>query len=110
RTLLELGGNNGVIVMNDANLDLALRGALFGAVGTAGQRCTSVRRLFLQRGIAAEITQKLKSTYSQIPVGNPMDESTLMGPLIDRGSVQAMQNALQTIRSQGGEILVGGDD
>ena len=60
RTLLELGGNNGVIVMNDANLDLALRGALFGAVGTAGQRCTSVRRLFLQRGIAGEMTQKLQ--------------------------------------------------
>jgi aldehyde dehydrogenase (NAD+) len=110
RTLLELGGNNGVIVMNDANLDLALRGALFGAVGTAGQRCTSIRRLFLQRGIAAEMTQKLKAAYAQIRVGNPLDESTLMGPLIDRGSVEAMRNALQRIRAEGGEILFGGQE
>jgi aldehyde dehydrogenase (NAD+) len=110
RTLLELGGNNGVIVMNDANLDLALRGALFGAVGTAGQRCTSIRRLFLQRGISAEMTQKLKAAYAQIRVGNPLDESTLMGPLIDRGSVEAMRNALQRIRTEGGEILFGGQE
>src|SRR6202795_999590 len=110
RTLLELGGNNGVIVMNDANLDLALRGALFGAVGTAGQRCTSIRRLFLQRGISGEMTQKLKAAYAQIRVGNPLDESTLMGPLIDRGSVEAMRNALQRIRTEGGEILFGGQE
>jgi aldehyde dehydrogenase (NAD+) len=110
RTLLELGGNNGVIVMNDANLDLALRGALFGAVGTAGQRCTSVRRLFLQRGIAAEMTQKLKAAYAQIRVGNPLDEATLMGPLIDRGSVEAMQQGLERIRVEGGEILCGGEE
>jgi aldehyde dehydrogenase (NAD+) len=110
RTLLELGGNNGVIVMNDANLDLALRGALFGAVGTAGQRCTSVRRLFLQRGIAAEMTQKLKAAYAQIRVGNPLDEATLMGPLIDRGSVEAMQQGLERIRVEGGEILFGGEE
>jgi len=109
RTLLELGGNNGVIVMNDANPDLALRGALFGAVGTAGQRCTSVRRLYLQRGIAAEMTQKLKAAYAQIRVGNPLDEATLMGPLIDAGSVETMQKALQRIRAEGGEILFGGE-
>ena len=110
RTLLELGGNNGLIVMNDANLDLALRGALFGAVGTAGQRCTSVRRLFLQRGIAAEMTLKLKAAYAQIRVGNPLDEATLMGPLIDLGSVEGMRNALQRIRAEGGEILFGGQE
>jgi aldehyde dehydrogenase (NAD+) len=110
RTLLELGGNNGLIVMNDANLDLALRGALFGAVGTAGQRCTSVRRLFLQRGIAADMTQKLKAAYAQIRVGNPLDEATLMGPLIDLGSVEGMRNALQRIRAEGGEILFGGQE
>ena len=110
RTLLELGGNNGVIVMNDANLDLALRGALFGAVGTAGQRCTSVRRLFLQRGIAREMTAKLKAAYAQIRVGNPLDEATLMGPLIDVGSVESMRNALQRIRAEGGEILFGGQE
>ena len=110
RALLELGGNNGVIVMNDANLDLAVRAVLFGAAGTAGQRCTSIRRLFLQRGIAAEITAKLKSAYEQIRIGDPLDESTLMGPLIDRAAVDAMQAALTRIRAEGGEILFGGDD
>jgi len=109
RTLLELGGNNGVIVMNDANLDLALRGSLFGAVGTAGQRCTSVRRLFLQRGIAEEITRKLQAAYSHIRIGNPLDEKTLMGPLIDRQAVEAMQSALARIRSEGGEVIYGGE-
>ncbi len=110
RTLLELGGNNGVIVMNDANLDLAARAVVFGAAGTAGQRCTSIRRLFLQRGIAADLTARLKSAYAQIRIGNPLDESTLMGPLIDRAAVEAMQAALVRIRAQGGEILYGGDD
>jgi aldehyde dehydrogenase (NAD+) len=109
RTLLELGGNNGVIVMNDANLDLAVPAVLFGAVGTAGQRCTSVRRLFLQRGIASEMIARLKSAYSQIRIGDPLEESTLMGPLIDQQAVDAMQSALERIRAQGGEIIQGGD-
>ena len=73
RTLLELGGNNGVIVMDDANLDLALRAVLFGAIGTAGQRCTSIRRLFLQRGIAARFIEMLKAAYAQVPIGDPLD-------------------------------------
>jgi aldehyde dehydrogenase (NAD+) len=110
RTLLELGGNNGVIVMNDANLDLALRGALFGAVGTAGQRCTSIRRLFLQRGIAPEMTRKLQAAYSHIRIGDPADEKTLMGPLIDRQAVEAMQAALARIQAEGGEIIYGGEE
>jgi len=110
RTLLELGGNNGVIVMNDANLDLAARAVVFGAAGTAGQRCTSIRRLFLQRGIAADLTARLKAAYAQIRIGNPLDPSTLMGPLIDRAAVDAMQAALARIRAEGGEILSGGDD
>ena len=109
RTLLELGGNNGVIVMNDANLDLALRGSLFGAVGTAGQRCTSVRRLFLQYGIAEAMTRKLQSAYGHIRIGNPMDEKTLMGPLIDRQAVEAMQAALTRIKAEGGEVIYGGE-
>jgi aldehyde dehydrogenase (NAD+) len=110
RTLLELGGNNGIIVMNDANLDVALRAVLFGAVGTAGQRCTSLRRLFMQRGIAEQLSGRLKSAYAQISVGDPEDEKTLVGPLIDRAAVEAMQNALQRIRSEGGEIILGGED
>jgi aldehyde dehydrogenase (NAD+) len=110
RTLLELGGNNGVIVMNDANLDLALRGAVFGAVGTTGQRCTSVRRLFLQRGIAARFTAMLQAAYQQVRVGDPLDENTLMGPLIDRDAVTTMTRALNLIQQQGGELIQGGED
>jgi aldehyde dehydrogenase (NAD+) len=110
RTLLELGGNNGTIVMNDANLDLALRAVLFGAVGTAGQRCTSLRRLFMQKGVAGLLTARLKSAYAQISVGDPVDEKTLVGPLIDRYAVEAMQNALHRIRAEGGEIIFGGED
>jgi aldehyde dehydrogenase (NAD+) len=110
RTLLELGGNNGIIVMNDANLDLALRAVLFGAVGTAGQRCTSLRRLFMQNGIAGQLSARLKLAYSQISIGDPVDEKTLVGPLIDRAAVEAMQNALQRIRAEGGEIVFGGEE
>ena len=110
RTLLELGGNNGLIVMDDANLDLALRAVLFGAIGTAGQRCTTVRRLFLQSGIAARFLAMLTPAYSQVRVGNPMEEGTLMGPLIDRGAVGQMMTALDTIHQQGGEVISGGHD
>jgi len=110
RTLLELGGNNGVIVMNDANLDLALRAVLFGAVGTAGQRCTSIRRLFLQRGIAEELTRRLQSAYGRIRIGDPLDETTLMGPLIDRDAVAMMRAALERIRAEGGEVIYGGEE
>ena len=109
RTLLELGGNNGVIVMNDANLDLTLRAVLFGAVGTAGQRCTSIRRLFLQSGIAAEMTRKLLAAYGQIRVGHPLDQTTLVGPLIDPQAVESMHAALDRIRAEGGEVLYGGE-
>ena len=109
RTLLELGGNNGVIVMNDANLDLALRAVLFGAVGTAGQRCTSIRRLFLQRGIAEDLTRKLQAAYGRIRIGDPMDEATLMGPLIDQQAVATMHAALERIKTEGGEVLYGGE-
>jgi aldehyde dehydrogenase (NAD+) len=110
RTLLELGGNNGVIVMNDANIDLAVRGALFGAVGTAGQRCTTLRRLFLKRGIAPRMIERLKAAYGQVRIGNPADPATLMGPLIDREAVEHMLRALAEIRAQGGEVIYGGRD
>lgn len=110
RTLLELGGNNGVIVMNDANLDLALRGVVFGAAGTAGQRCTSIRRLFVQSGIAPRMTEMLNAAYAQIRVGDPLDPGTLMGPLIDRPAVETMMGALRRIREQGGEVLFGGGE
>jgi aldehyde dehydrogenase (NAD+) len=108
RTLLELGGNNGVIVMDDADPDLVVRAVLFGAVGTCGQRCTSIRRLFLQKEIAAKIAEKLIAAYQQIRIGDPLDSTTLVGPLIDEDAVNSMMRALDAIRAQGGEILTGG--
>jgi aldehyde dehydrogenase (NAD+) len=108
RTLLELGGNNGVIVMNDADPDLVVRATLFGAVGTAGQRCTSIRRLFLQREIAPRVTEKLIAAYKQVRIGNPLDPQTLMGPLIDTAAVDNMLRGLALAEEQGGEILTGG--
>jgi len=109
RSILELGGNNGIIVMDDANLDLVLRAVLFGSVGTAGQRCTTTRRLFLQRGIAARVTQALIAAYKQVKIGDPMDEGTLMGPLVNRRAVDDMLDGMRRIREQGGEVLYGGD-
>jgi aldehyde dehydrogenase (NAD+) len=108
RSLLELGGNNGILVMDDADLDLALRAVLFAAVGTAGQRCTSTRRLFLQRGIAAEMKRRLVSAYGSIRIGDPMEHGTLMGPLIDRTAVDNMMAALERVKGEGGRILYGG--
>ena len=108
RCLLELGGNNAIIVDPTADLDLALRGILFGAVGTAGQRCTSTRRLFLHESIAEDLTAKLVKAYGQVRIGDPLDPNTLMGPLIDDDAVQQYERAIATIREQGGEILCGG--
>jgi aldehyde dehydrogenase (NAD+) len=108
RTLLELGGNNGLIVMDDADPDLVVRAVLFGAVGTAGQRCTTIRRLFLQKNIAPKIIERLMAAYKQIRVGNPMDPHTLMGPLIDEDAVQHMLRGIERIREQGGEVIYGG--
>jgi aldehyde dehydrogenase (NAD+) len=108
-TILELGGNNGIIVMDDANPDLVLRAVLFGAVGTAGQRCTTTRRLFLQRGIAPKITEALVKAYRQVRIGDPMEETTLMGPLVNRRAVDDMMDGIRRIREQGGEILLGGE-
>jgi aldehyde dehydrogenase (NAD+) len=109
RTLLELGGNNAVIVMDDADPELALRAVLFGAVGTAGQRCTSTRRLILQKGIAKPFVEKLVAAYRQVRIGDPLDEKTLMGPLIDGGAVDEMMSALARVRAEGGEVLCGGN-
>ena len=108
RSLLELGGNNGVIVMDDADPDLVVRAVLFGAVGTAGQRCTSIRRLFLQKSIAPKITEKLIAAYKQIRIGDPLDPATLMGPLIDEDAVDNMMRGLASIQEQGGKVLTGG--
>jgi aldehyde dehydrogenase (NAD+) len=108
RCLLELGGNNGIIVEPSADLDLALRGIAFGAVGTAGQRCTSTRRLFLHSDIAQSCTERLVKVYEQIPIGDPLDSSTLMGPLIDADAVRMYSEAIEKAQAEGGELLAGG--
>jgi len=108
RTLLELGGNNAIIVTPSADLKLAVRAILFGAVGTAGQRCTTTRRLMVHASVKAKLLRALKSAYTQVKIGNPLDPRTLMGPLIDGAAVQAMQAAVAAARAQGGRVLYGG--
>lgn len=108
RTLLELGGNNGLIVMDDAKLDLVLRAIVFGAVGTAGQRCTSIRRLFVHSRVIDSLLAKLLDVYPRLRVGNPLDDGVLIGPLINEAAVRRMQEGLRTIREQGGEVIYGG--
>jgi aldehyde dehydrogenase (NAD+) len=108
RTILELGGNNAIIVAADSDLDLATQAVLFGAVGTAGQRCTTTRRLIVQREIAPALTERLLTAYQQVPIGDPLDGKTLMGPLVSSTAVEEMFDALQKAQAQGGEILAGG--
>jgi aldehyde dehydrogenase (NAD+) len=108
RTILELGGNNGLIVAPSANLELALRATLFAAVGTAGQRCTTLRRLFLHASIHDEFLDRLAQAYRSIRIGDPWEDGVLMGPLINERSVETMQRALRTAEQQGGAILLGG--
>ncbi|NNK01133.1 MAG: aldehyde dehydrogenase family protein [Desulfatitalea sp.] len=109
RTLLELGGNNAVIVTPSADLHLSVRAILFGAVGTAGQRCTTLRRVIVHQDIRDALTDALIRAYRQVVVGNPMEPGVLMGPLIDRQAVHQMQAALTALKAQGGRILYGGE-
>ena len=108
KTILELGGNNAVVVAPSADLDLATRGIVFGAVGTAGQRCTTIRRVIVQEDIYDSLCRSLISAYQQIQIGHPLDENVHMGPLIDPWAAQMMQTALNALRRQGGRILYGG--
>ncbi|MSR43902.1 MAG: aldehyde dehydrogenase family protein [Phycisphaerales bacterium] len=108
RTLLELGGNNAIIVQPDADLDLVTRAVLFGAVGTAGQRCTTTRRLLVHESIVEEVITRLAKSYQSIPIGNPLDPKTLMGPLVDGRSVAAMRAAIEHALAQGCTLICGG--
>jgi len=108
RTILELGGNNAVIVDKESDLEMAVRTILFGAVGTAGQRCTSTRRIFMHKDIADVLIEKIIRAYKQVRIGNPLEEGTLMGPLVTKGAVEDMMAALEKAVEQGGEILLGG--
>jgi aldehyde dehydrogenase (NAD+) len=109
RTILELGGNNAVIVMDDADLELAVRATLFSAVGTAGQRCTSLRRLLVHRAIADKLISRLTDAYKQVAIGDPLETGTLMGPLAGERAVEQMMNALEIAREQGARIVTGGN-
>jgi aldehyde dehydrogenase (NAD+) len=108
KSLLELGGNNAIIVDDTANLDLAVPGIVFGAVGTAGQRCTSTRRVLVHRSRAAELERRLMAAYGQVRIGDPLEAGTLMGPLIDKGAVTRYLSAIAAAQAEGGQLLCGG--
>ncbi|KAF1023894.1 MAG: Succinate-semialdehyde dehydrogenase [NADP(+)] [Paracidovorax wautersii] len=107
RSLLELGGNNAVIVTPSADLDLALRGIAFAAAGTAGQRCTTTRRLIVHSSVQPQLIARLKAAYGKLPIGSPLAEGTLVGPLIDQASFDAMQRSLTAARAEGGQVFGG---
>jgi len=108
RSLLELGGNNAIIISKDADIDISIRGSLFGAVGTAGQRCTTTRRLIIQEDIYNPVKEKLISAYKQISIGNPLEEKNQVGPLIDKDAVQLYQHAIEECKKEGGNFIIEG--
>jgi aldehyde dehydrogenase (NAD+) len=108
KSLLELGGNNAIIISKEADLQITIIGALFGAVGTCGQRCTSTRRLIVHESVYNEVTTKLASAYTQLKIGNPLDENQHVGPLIDKQAVEMYLNAIEKAKKEGGKILVEG--
>jgi aldehyde dehydrogenase (NAD+) len=109
RAILELGGNNAVIVAPSADLDLAVRAIFFGAIGTAGQRCTSTRRVIVHESIEKKLRQRLLAAYASVRIGNPLKRDTVMGPLIDTRAVETLLRAKERVRKEGGEILFGGE-
>lgn len=109
RTILELGGNNAIIVTPSADLEMAMRTILFGAVGTAGQRCTSTRRIIVHESVYDQLMEKLIKAYNQVRIGDPLNSDTLMGPLIDEGAAFDMMAALERVKKEGGKILTGGE-
>ena len=108
RSLLELGGNNAIIITENADLEIAIRGALFGAVGTAGQRCTTTRRLIIHESIYDTFKQRLASAYTKLVIGNPLDEKNHVGPLIDKEAVDMYLKAIEKVKKEGGKELVEG--
>ncbi|WP_210521031.1 L-piperidine-6-carboxylate dehydrogenase [Hymenobacter terricola] len=108
RALLELGGNNAIIVTKNADLNIAIRAIVFGAVGTAGQRCTSTRRVIIEDSIFEDVKNRLLAIYPKLPIGHPLQEGTLVGPLIDADAVKMFENALTQVQAEGGQLLTGG--
>ncbi len=109
RTIMELGGNNALIVAPSADIDMATQSIFFGAVGTAGQRCTSTRRVIMHESVASKVRHKLLAAYKTLPIGNPLDKKTVMGPLIDKNAVDLVHHSIQRLKDEGGEILYGGE-
>lgn len=109
KTILELGGNNAIIVSREADIEMAIRATVFAAVGTAGQRCTSTRRLIVHEDVFDEVKDRLVNIYKSIRIGDPLNEDTLVGPLIDQEAVDNMQKALKSLKDAGGEVVYGGD-
>src|SRR5216117_996713 len=109
RSIMELGGNNALIVAPSADIDMATQSIFFGAVGTAGQRCTSKRRVIMHESVASKVRNKLLTAYKSLRIGNPLDRETLMGPLIDKGAVEMVQQSIARLKDEGGEILYGGE-
>jgi len=108
RSILELGGNNAIIVAEDADLDMAVRATLFGAVGTAGQRCTTTRRIIVHRAVKATFVERLVAAYGQVPIGNPLEEGILMGPVVDGATIESLEKAIAAAKASGGRLLYGG--
>jgi len=109
KSILELGGNNAIIITPNADLEMALRAVVFGAVGTCGQRCTSTRRIIVHDSVYDQFRQKLLSVYEQLPIGHALDPKTLVGPLVDNRAVQDFVNAVEKIKAEGGKIITGGE-
>src|SRR5437762_5416769 len=109
KTLMELGGNNALVVAPSADIDMATQSIFFGAVGTAGQRCTSTRRVIMHESVASKVRHKLLAAYKSLPIGNPLDKKTVMGPLIDKNAVDMVHHSIQRLKDEGGEILYGGE-
>ncbi|MEX0660757.1 MAG: aldehyde dehydrogenase family protein [Balneolaceae bacterium] len=109
KTILELGGNNAIVISKDADLEMTIRAVVFGAVGTAGQRCTSTRRLIIHEDVYDDVKNRLVGSYENISIGDPLDSKTLVGPLIDQDAIDMMQNALEQVKKEGGSVLCGGD-
>jgi aldehyde dehydrogenase (NAD+) len=110
KAILELGGNNGIIITPEADLKLAIPAVVFGAVGTAGQRCTSTRRLVIHESIYNKVKESLVKAYQSLRIGNPLDEKNHVGPLIDRQAVEMFTEALKTVQKQGGKVIYGGEN
>jgi aldehyde dehydrogenase (NAD+) len=108
KALLELGGNNAIIITAHADLELAMRAVVFGAVGTCGQRCTSTRRVIVHESLYNTVKERLVKIYEKLPIGNPLKEGTLVGPLIDKDAVNSFTNALKEVQKEGGKIITGG--